>query len=111
MLRRWNQAAIALAALSGFGGLLGCNNPLPGPSPEESDPPPHEMPVGCPETPPCDPDIHVDPNGPALLINDPVVLARVPLERVVKQIVDLDNSSDVPIEPIEVMQRLFDTMN
>jgi hypothetical protein len=116
-LRRSKHAAIALVALSALGSFSGCEQPthiLPGPHPGESDPPPDEfiddLPQGpvCTEMPACNPAIEVDPNGPALVITDPEVLAKVPLEKVVGQILWFSGSA---LEPRELMQRLFDTMN
>ncbi|MEZ4294152.1 MAG: hypothetical protein R3B70_04180 [Polyangiaceae bacterium] len=50
----------------------------------------------------------VDPSGPALILTDPEVLARVPLERIVSGIA---SSFPVALTAEETMQRLFDSMN
>lgn len=118
-LRRSRHAAIALLALSALGALAGCEAPghILIITPGESDPPPDDFPpddtspIGdpaCSSMPACDADVHVDAGGPALFITDPEVLAKVPLERVVTQILEKNGST---LAPLEMMQRLFDTMN
>lgn len=76
----------------------------------EVDPaPPHDPDaLTCEEMPSCDPSIVVAADGPALLITDPVVLAELPLKRVLEQIWKLHGSER---SPEEALQRLFDTMN
>ena len=116
-LRRSTHAALGILVLSSLGALAGCETDRsPGwydPYPDESYPdeiPPDEpdpFPT-CSAMPACDANIHVDPQGPALVITDPVVLAKVPLQRVVEQI---NQQSGIAMTATETMQRLFDTMN
>ncbi|MEZ4309297.1 MAG: hypothetical protein R3F14_14770 [Polyangiaceae bacterium] len=40
----------------------------------------------CPDAPACNPDLQVDPTGPALIVTDPQVLAEVSLQRMAESI-------------------------
>ncbi|MEO7330052.1 MAG: hypothetical protein ABI193_15865 [Minicystis sp.] len=62
-----------------------------------------------PSQPPCTPTLTVKAGGPALLVNDPAVLAHFPMERVLKQL--LDRSGPSELTPLTVLQRLFDAEN
>ncbi len=108
-LRRSTRAALGILALSASGSLLGCD---PGYRVIIDDPidetPPDPGTVACADMPACDPDIHVDPEGSALVITDPEVLAKVPLQRVIDQI---NQQSGLSTDAKTTMQRLFDTMN
>lgn len=115
-MKRAVVAGLGLGWLAITGALLGCD-PASAPPPTESEPPadpapdPGEAPAAhpsCTAIPACDDSIHVDASGSALLITDPQVLARVPLKRVMEQLVA---SSGVSYGPAEAVQRLFDTMN
>lgn len=62
----------------------------------------------CTQAPACDAAITVDPDGPALLITDPAVLAEVPMKKVVEQLLQYQG---VDWTAEEMVQRLFDSMN
>lgn len=62
-----------------------------------------------PGTPACDPTLSVKSDGPALLVNDPAVLAGFSMERVLKQLID--RSGPTTVTPLDLLQRLFDTEN
>src|SRR5262245_46119905 len=104
--RLWTKAAICSLALGAISALASCNqyhsNDI------ATDVPPDQVTFTCPAMPACDASVTVDAAGPALVITDPQVLARVSLERVVDQLADLGFST---ITATETMQRLFDTMN
>jgi hypothetical protein len=57
---------------------------------------------------PCDPTRSVQSDGPALLVRDPDILSRFPLDRVLGQIVA---TAGAQMTPEELLQRLFDTEN
>jgi hypothetical protein len=84
--------------------LPGPDDPDPGPDPG----PKPEPQTACNTAPACNDQIEVDPNGPALLVTDPEILAEFPLEKVIKQILDFQG---IEWAPEEMMQRFFDTMN
>lgn len=87
----------------GMPGVPDPNNPPDKPDPNNPNPQ-----GTCNSAPACDASITVDPNGPALMITDPAVLAEVPLEKVVTQLLQYRG---VDWSAQEMMQRLFDTMN
>ena len=64
---------------------------------------------GPPAPPPCDPTLSVKSESPALLVNDPAVLAHFSMERVLQQL--LDRSGPTTLTPLTLLQRLFDTEN
>lgn len=106
-----------LAALAATSLLIaGCGSSSAGPEPvaEAAEPPaeivpPDEGPPLFPDLPPCDPSITVQPDSPALLVNNPEALKGFTLERVLKQILQRDGTSQMSAE--ELLQRLFDTEN
>lgn len=107
-LRRSTHAAFGILTLCALGAFLGCDGwdgPYPGPDEIPPEPDPFAQ---CAAMPACDSSITVDADGPALLITDPVVLAKVPLERVIDQI---NEAGGMDVEATLTMQRLFDTMN
>jgi hypothetical protein len=57
----------------------------------------------------CNPNLSVTSDGPALLVNDPAVLERFSLERVLQQLID--TSPEPNKTPEELLKRLFDTQN
>lgn len=73
----------------------------------EPEPGPAEFPR-CNAIPACDSSVHIAPDSASLIITDPEVLARVPFQRVMEQLV---TSSGAPFGAEEAAQRLFDTMN
>lgn len=94
---------------------LGCGSAA-GPEPlgEATAPPPETLPPDdgppfLPDLPPCDPSYTVQPDGPALLVNNPEALKGFTLERVLTQILERDGTSTMGAE--ELLQRLFDTEN
>ena len=114
-IRRPLHVGLALVSWLIAAASLGCD-PASSP-PAESDPSPTADPGPEPEPaeyprcnpiPDCDDTIHVDPESAALFITDPEVLAKVPLKRVMEQLVA---TSQVSYGPEEALQRLFDTMN
>jgi hypothetical protein len=56
----------------------------------------------------CNPSRSVQSDGPALLVRDPDVLSRFPLDRVLGQII---STAGAAVTPTELLQRLFDTEN
>jgi len=121
-LRLSQSLSFVMVAALAAGGVLGCDTTgggsgqgvpgLPGvtspdPDPNQPDPDPSGNPL-CNSAPACDAGITVDPNGPALMITDPAVLAELPLEKVVTQLLQYQG---VAWEPKELVQRLFDGMN
>ncbi|MFO0759828.1 MAG: hypothetical protein U0359_25305 [Byssovorax sp.] len=69
-----------------------------------------EIPIDpYPNKPDCDPSISVQASSSALIVTDPAVLAHFPLEKVLKQLLDL--SAPSALTPLELLQRLFDTEN
>jgi hypothetical protein len=114
--RRFYLAGVGLLSMLAAGAPFGCDPPAPAP-PSGGDPPvitqpePEDEPAdypSCTQIPACDSSIHVDSKGPALMITDPEVLAKVPLKRVMEQLVA---SSEAPYSALDATRRLFDTMN
>ncbi len=60
-------------------------------------------------SPSCDRSLSVKGDGRGLVIQDPAVLSRFTLERVLAQLISL--SGDGPRTPLDILQRLFDTEN
>jgi hypothetical protein len=56
----------------------------------------------------CRPEIKVDAKSRALVVTDPEVLERFSLGRVLNQLI---SRMQVPVQPLELMQYLFDTQN
>lgn len=110
-MRRSTHVALGLVTLAALGAFLGCDaphypypyDPGVGGSPPEPDPFPQ-----CGAAPACDSGITVSADSPALMITDPAVLAKVPLKRVLDQLIEIGAA---PVDATETMQRLFDTMN
>ncbi len=116
-MRRSLRVVPGFLALLLAGVTFGCNPAVttdvdseppadPGPDPDPG-PEPAEFPT-CGALPACDDSIHVAADSSALMITDPQVLAKVPLRRVVEQLL---TSSKAPYSPEEAMARFFDTMN
>ncbi len=57
----------------------------------------------------CDPSLSVKSDGPALLVNDPAVLSKFTLNRVLTQLLSLAGATT--LTPEELLQQLFDTEN
>jgi len=67
---------------------------------------------GAIEPPTCTPTVAIEPNSRALVITDPEILAKFSLERVLQQMITSANPPvSIPITPLELLQRLFDTEN
>lgn len=89
-------SAIALLALAGCG-----SDPL---SPSGYDYLPMQAPV-----PECDDTLTIASDSPALVVNDPEVLASLSLEAVLVNL--LQDGFDDTTTPLELLQRLFDSTN
>src|SRR5688572_10874457 len=117
----------ALGVFAGFAALFSCSSPPPhfvpyaAASPDAGDSgsrPPGEGGISItidsgfitppPDFPACDPTRSVSSDGPALLERDPAALAGFSLERVLLQLAETAGGSALPLE---MLQRLFDTMN
>lgn len=121
-LRLSQSLSFVMVAALAAGCIVGCDTtgigsgqpgpgmpgvPDPSNPPDKPDPDPNANPQ-CSSAPACDAAITVDPNGPALMITDPAVLAELPLEKVVTQLLQYQG---VAWKPEELVQRLFDGMN
>jgi len=111
LARKSSLAAVTVLAAGCF---LGCDYkggyPPPGDVGSGGMPPESETTttVWCNEAPVCDSALTVAPDGPAMVVTDPVVLAHFPLDKVIQQILDIQG---VSWTPSETMQRFFDSMN
>lgn len=128
ILRRSKRLSFVTVAALAAGCVVGCgidgsapgkdvpSNPgLPGVT-EPGDPtPPDEIPPDpqgfCNAPPVCNDTITVDPKGPALLVTDPAVLAELPLQKVLGQILAFQGVDPADVSAEQMLQRLFDTMN
>lgn len=92
--------------LFAFAGVLGaCNSPTPTP------PPTYMGYLDYQEVPECDPSITIQKEGPALLINDPVALKGITLEKVMNRLLEDMGYPNATGNALELAQRLFDGSN